>query len=76
MRKRNKELIPLMRDCVKSVMYLKMWNSGKVLHGRKEIGARRLMPALFIILSMEKYLIPIIKVWISDGYVVENLNDL
>lgn len=74
MRKRNKELIPLMRDCVKSVMYLKMWNSGKVFHGHKEIGARRLMPALFI--SMEKCLIPIIKVWISDVYVVENLNDL
>ena len=26
--------------------------------------------------SMEKYLIPIIKVWISAVYVVENLNDL
>lgn len=27
-------------------------------------------------ISMEKYLIPVIKVWISDVYVVENLNDL
>lgn len=26
--------------------------------------------------SMEKYLIPIIKLWISAVYVLENLNDL
>ena len=75
MRKRNEELIPLMRDCQVSDVPQKVEFRQSLAWAQGDWG-KEVDASIAHNLSMEKYLIPVIKVWISDVYVGENLNDL